>query len=188
MSEKKALDKVSVVWGRNMRGNEQRTDVVALLLVAALILGGCSSLPSSGLLNSAEEPIYGSLPSEKWQDKGKTYYRDGDYGLAEKAFRNAIEEDKNNAEAWLGLAASYDRLRRFDLADRAFKVVVKLVGHTPTVLNNLGYHYILLGDYAAARQTLAAARNADPKNPYISNNLALVDGGWAPTTYRPAGQ
>jgi Flp pilus assembly protein TadD len=56
------------------------------------------------------------------------------------------------------------------------------------VLNNLGYHYILLGDYAAARQTLAAARSADPKNPYISNNLALIDGGWTPTTYRPAGQ
>jgi Flp pilus assembly protein TadD len=169
-----------------MRKTEQRLTVVALL-AAALTLGGCSNLPS-GLLNSAEEPIYGSLPSEKWDDKGKTYYRDGEYGLAEKAFRKAIEEDKNNAEAWLGLAASYDRLRRFDLADRAYKVVVKLVGHTPTVLNNLGYHYILLGDYAAARQTLAAARSADPKNPYISNNLALIDGGWTPTTYRPAGQ
>jgi len=170
-----------------MRRDEQRTRVIALL-AAALTLGGCSSLPS-GLMDPAEEPIYGSLPSEKWQDKGKTYYRDGDYGLAEKAFRKAIEEDKNNAEAWLGLAASYDRLRRFDLADRAYKVVIKLVGHTPTVLNNLGYHYILLGDYAAARQTLSQARSADPKNPYISNNLALLDGGWNPTTtYRPAGQ
>jgi Flp pilus assembly protein TadD len=170
-----------------MRTVEIRQDVLALLVAAALMLGGCSSLPSA-LVDAAEEPIYGSLPSEKWQDKGKTYYRDGDYGLAEKAFRKAIEEDKNNAEAWLGLAASYDRLRRFDLADRAYKVVVKLVGHTPTVLNNLGYHYILLGDYAAARQTLAAARTADPKNAYISNNLALLDGGWTPTTYRPAGQ
>ena len=176
-----------VVWGSDMRTIEKRQNVLALLVSAALMLGGCSTLPS-GLLDSAEEPIYGSLPSAKWQDKGKTYYRDGDYGLAEKAFRKAIEEDKNNAEAWLGLAASYDRLRRFDLAERAYKVVVKLVGHTPTVLNNLGYHYILLGDYAAARQTLAAARSADPKNPYISNNLALVDGGWTPTTYRPAGQ
>jgi Flp pilus assembly protein TadD len=170
-----------------MRRNEQRTPVIALLMVV-LTLGGCSSLPS-GLSDAAEEPIFGSLPSEKWQDKGKTYYRDGEYGLAEKAFRKAIEEDKNNAEAWLGLAASYDRLRRFDLADRAYKVVIKLVGNTPTVLNNLGYHYILLGDYAAARQTLAQARSADPKNPYISNNLALLDGGWSPTTtYRPAGQ
>jgi Flp pilus assembly protein TadD len=167
-----------------MLRDEQRTQLIALL-AAALTLGGCSSLPSS-LLTPAEEPIYGSLPSEKWQDKGKTYYRDGDYGLAEKAFRKAIEEDKNNAEAWLGLAASYDRLRRFDLADRAYKVVVKLVGHTPTVLNNLGYHYILLGDYAAARQTLAQARSADPKNAYISNNLALIDAGWTPTTYKPA--
>jgi Flp pilus assembly protein TadD len=164
---------------------EKRLNVVGPLLSAALLLAGCGT-PPSNLLSPAEEPIYGSLPSEKWHDKGKIYYRDGDYGLAEKSFRKAIEEDKNNAEAWLGLAASYDRLRRFDLADRAYKVVIKLVGNTPTVLNNLGYHYILLGDYAAARQTLAAARSADPKNPYISNNLALIDAGWTPTSYKPA--
>jgi Flp pilus assembly protein TadD len=73
------------------------------------------------------------------------------------------------------LAASYDRLRRFDLADRAYKVVIRLVGNTPTVLNNLGYHHILKGDYVVARQTLVAAQSADPKNPFIRNNLSLLD-------------
>ena len=46
-------------------------------------------------------------------EKGQRHYRDGAFGLAEKNFRAAVEEKPANAEAWIGLAASYDRLRRF---------------------------------------------------------------------------
>jgi Flp pilus assembly protein TadD len=172
-----------------MDGASARLGRPALLLLAALTLSACSGMSSElpSLHPPVEEPIFGSLPSEKWLDKGKTYYRNGDYGLAEKAFRSAIEQDHNNAEAWLGLAASYDRLRRFELADRAYEVVVKLVGNTPAVLNNLGYHHILKGEYSVARRKLAAAQKGDPQNPYIQNNLTLVAEG-AAATYRPAGE
>src|SRR5262245_53808999 len=134
----------SCVWGNEMRMLANLAGSVALLLLAGA--GGCSGLPD-GFSHErfAEPPVYGMLPSEKALGKGKGYYRDGDYGLAEQAFRQATEEDHNSAEAWLGLAASYDRLRRFDHAERAYDVVVKLVGNTPTVLNNLGYHYLLAG-------------------------------------------
>ena len=153
-------------------------------LCVALLAAGCSGGPHDlELLTAAEPPIFGSLPSERALDKGKRYYRDGDYGLAEQSFRLAVEEDRNNAEAWLGLAASYDRLRRFDQADRAYKVLFKMVGQTPTVLNNRGYHYILRGDYASARQTLTAAQASDPGNPFIRNNIALLD--WE-STPKPA--
>lgn len=147
-----------------------------LLLGLSMLLGACSA-GSHDLetLAAAEPAVFGSLPSERALSKGKRYYRDGDYGLAEQSFRLAIEEDRNNAEAWLGLAASYDRLRRFDQADRAYNVLFKMVGQTPTVLNNRGYHYILRGDYTLARQTLAAAQAADPGNPFIRNNLVLLD-------------
>ncbi|MFM9848711.1 MAG: tetratricopeptide repeat protein [Hyphomicrobiaceae bacterium] len=146
------------------------------MLGLSTLLGACSAGPHDlETLTAAEPSIFGSLPSERALSKGKRYYRDGDYGLAEQSFRLAIEEDRNNAEAWLGLAASYDRLRRFDQADRAYNVLFKMVGQTPAVLNNRGYHYILRGDYALARQTLAAANAADPNNPFIRNNLALLN-------------
>jgi len=61
--------------------------------------------------------------------------------------------------------------------------LLKMVGQTPTVLNNRGYHYILRGDYASARQTLAAAQAADPGNPFIRNNLSLLE--WE-STAKPA--
>jgi tetratricopeptide (TPR) repeat protein len=101
------------------------------------------------------------------------------FGLAERYFRRAAEKAPGNAdrdaEAWLGLAATYDRLRRFDLADRGYAQVLKILGPTPEVLNNLGYSYLLRGDYRRARIKLAAARDRDPNNPYILNNLDLLD-------------
>jgi hypothetical protein len=41
--------------------------------------------------------------------------------------------------AWLGLAVAYHRLRRFDLADCAYHVLVSRVGYTPIVLNNFDF-------------------------------------------------
>jgi Flp pilus assembly protein TadD len=132
-----------------------------------------------------EDPIFGSLPAEKHVEMGRRYYQHGQYGLAEQSFRRAVEQDHNNAEAWLGLAASYDRLRRFDRAKQAYDALVKLVGRTPVVLNNLGYHYFLSGDRTRARETLIAALRSDPENEQIRDNLALVAGGKPPTDWNP---
>src|SRR5262249_54558622 len=44
----------------------------------------------------------------------------GDYGTAERYFRDAVEKAPRDATAWVGLAATYDRIGRFDLADRAY--------------------------------------------------------------------
>ncbi|NJM34566.1 MAG: tetratricopeptide repeat protein [Rhodomicrobium sp.] len=118
---------------------------------------------------------FGSAPEQLWLQKAKTAYRNGNYGLAERYYRQAIEERHQNAEAWLGLAASYDRLKRFDLADRAYDQLVQVAGHTPTVLNNLAYHQMLKGEFGAARQTLRTAAEKAPDNPYIRNNMDLLD-------------
>jgi Flp pilus assembly protein TadD len=105
---------------------------------------------------------------------GKKYYRSGHFGLAEKHFRAAVERAPRDAEAWVGLAASYDRLKRFDLADRAYAQAVGILGETPEILNNKGYSYMLRGEYARARKTLLAAQAMDPANPFIKNNLILL--------------
>jgi len=106
---------------------------------------------------------------------GKKQYRANNYGLAEKHFRLAVEKHPRDAEAWLGLAASYDRLRRFDLADRAYSQAVGILGPTVEILNNQGYSYMLRGDYKRAHATLAAARRKDPNNKYVLNNLRLLE-------------
>ena len=106
---------------------------------------------------------------------GKKYFRQGSYGLAERHFRKAVELHPRDAEAWVGLAAAYDRLKRFDLSDRAYAQAVRLVGPTPDIMNNQGFSYMLRGDYGRARAMLLAAQTKDPKNPYIANNIRMLD-------------
>jgi tetratricopeptide (TPR) repeat protein len=89
--------------------------------------------------------------------------------------RAAVEKHPRDAEAWIGLAASYDRLRRFDLADRAYGQAVGIVGPTVEILNNQGFSYMLRGDYKRAHAALAAAQRKDPGNKYVQNNLRLLE-------------
>jgi Flp pilus assembly protein TadD len=123
---------------------------------------------------SVEDDLLGSDPNDDLS-LGKKQYRAGNFGVAERYFRRASEMHPRDAEAWVGLAAAYDRLRRFDLADRAYAQVTAIIGPTAEVLNNRGYSYMLRGDYPRARSTLLAAASKDPKNPYIKNNLELLE-------------
>ena len=154
---------------------------LAALAALCLFTAGCETVWDASVEPTAElagdissDSSFGAAPEAHWLQKAKENYRDGNYGLAERFFRQAVEERHTNAEAWLGLAASYDRLKRFDHAERAYDALVKLAGYTPTVLNNLAYHQMLRGDLVSARRSLEAAHSADPGNPYIKNNMDLL--------------
>ena len=152
-----------------------------LIVLAAALLSACSGNRGSGgdaslVAGDDRKGLFTLVPkSEKPLAKAKLHFKNEDYGLAEKYFRQAVEEDSNQSVAWLGLAASYDRLRRFDLAARAYKVVVKQMGHTATVHNNLGYHHYLQGHLKKARKHFNAALAKDPGNPYVLNNLEMLE-------------
>jgi len=121
----------------------------------------------------AKPSLLGDDPHDDLQ-LAKKYFRTNAFGLAEKAFRTAVEKHPRDAEAWLGLAASYDRLHRFDLADRAYQEAIRIVGATVEILNNQGFSYMLRGDYARARKKLDEAAARDPANPYVAANLRLL--------------
>ena len=106
---------------------------------------------------------------------GKKYFRSNNFALAEKSFRAAVEKHPNDAEAWVGLGASYDRLRRFDLADRAYAQAERLIGRTVELLNDEGFSFMLRGDYARAKKLLEQAQAKDPANPYVQANLQLLN-------------
>jgi tetratricopeptide (TPR) repeat protein len=106
---------------------------------------------------------------------GKKYFRSNNFGSAEKSFRAAAEKHPNDAEAWVGLAASYDRLHRFDLADRAYAQAIRIVGATAEILNDQGFSYMLRGDYTRAHKVLQQAQAKDPSNPYVHANMQLLE-------------
>ncbi len=105
----------------------------------------------------------------------KKYFRSNNFGLAEKSFRTAAEKHPNDAEAWVGLAASYDRLHRFDLSDRAYSQAIHIIGPTAEILNDQGFSYMLRGDYERAHKKLQEAQAKDPSNPYVQANLQLLE-------------
>lgn len=148
----------------------------AALFLCCALLAACQPSAENRLLQESgltlEDPKF--YPSDDYLRMGKVHFRNGDYGLAEEKFRKAVEVTPKDAEAWLGLAASYDQLRRFELADAAYEKVLQLASQNATLLNNAGYSQLLRGELKSARRFLLRAFELEPENPYIVNNLQLL--------------
>ena len=155
---------------------------MVLMAPALLVLAGCQSIGqdlspvsasrSNGMETIADPAYY---PSENPAQLAVHYFDEGNFGLAERYFQDSVEKSPQNSAAWIGLAASYDRLGRFDLADRAYAAAWNLKGPTAELLNNQGYSYLLRGDISQAREKLRAAARRDPHNKIIANNLRLLE-------------
>ena len=145
-------------------------------MLLALPLGACQTISQSADL--VLETSRMDQPTDTLT--GKAQFREGNFGLAEAAFSRAVERDPGDAEAWLGLGASHDELRRFDLADRDYAQLERLTGRNAALLNNRGYSYLMRGNFAKARVDLAAAHRLDPDNVDIEGNLAAAVKGRRP--------
>jgi Flp pilus assembly protein TadD len=154
---------------------------ISMLLRAAgvvgltLLTGACSTF-------GFEEDVAATATAQPAPDLvkddvsiGKMHFANGHYGLAEMHFRRAVEATPGDAEGWLGLAASYDQLKRWELADRAYGQALKITGPTTALLNNRGYSYLLRGDLKRASQDLSAAAAQEPTNELIQMNLQALD-------------
>ena len=121
-------------------------------------------------------------PASTWAKEdtrlGWAHLLSGNYGLAEQHYRRAVEATRQNGSAWIGLAASYDRLGRFDLADLAYRHAIRLEGENYVILNNRGYSYPLRGDIRRGR-LLERALLLAPGDPTIANNIAVMEAGLA---------
>jgi Tfp pilus assembly protein PilF len=109
--------------------------------------------------------------------RARAHFVNGDFGLAEKYFRLAAQSSPQNGAAWVGLAACYDRLGRFDLSERAYKRATLLMGANAVILNNHGYSYMLRGRADEAQRLLYRALQMAPDNPTIANNIAVLNSG-----------
>jgi Tfp pilus assembly protein PilF len=148
---------------------------IAAIAAVALLSAGCQSQQNASLQEAGlmmEDP--GFYPSDRYLREGKVYFKNRNYGLAEQSFRKAVEVSPRDTEAWLGLAASYDHLRRFDLADKAYERVLQLSPQNATVLNNAGYSQLLRGDMKSARRFFLKAYELEPDNVFVQNNLRLL--------------
>jgi Flp pilus assembly protein TadD len=165
----------------------RRVSGAAACVACAITLGGCF-LTDTARTKAPETQFPSTTPTVE-RDADVQYYPSdeplrlaiehfnrGEYGLAQRYFQDAVEKAPKDASAWIGLAASYDHLARFDLADQAYGQAVRLAGETTPLLNNRGYSYLLRGNLVAARKDFLKAYAREPNNPIILNNLRLLDG------------
>lgn len=141
-------------------------------------LAACQT-PAQDLSAEAPVPTVDGSPvaSNELSRLGRQDLAAGNSGLAEQHFRDAIEKNRNDVSAWIGLAAAYDDLKRFDLADRAYAQAIKLQGETFDIVNNQGYSYLLRGDRTRALSRLRRAAEMQPDNSVVLNNLRLLESG-----------
>jgi Flp pilus assembly protein TadD len=146
--------------------------------VLALACAGCqSSIFGTGVAagtTGSLEDVY--ILSDEPAVVGRQQFERGNYGLAERYFRDAVEKTPGDLDSWIGLAASYDNLKRFDLADRAYMQAASLGGASAHLLNNQGYSYLLRGDLDRAGAVFRRALALDPQNPVVRNNLKILAG------------
>lgn len=102
---------------------------------------------------------------------GKRHLAAGKLGLAVEQFRAAVAKDRGAVAALNALASCYDRLGRFDLADRYYDQALALAPTDVQTLNNIGVSNLMRGRPARAATMLELARKAAPDDAQIAANL-----------------
>jgi len=172
-----------------MTGKIRLAAAAGLLMMA---IAGCQTNATDGVVRT-NEPSKGDVTSfgdtfdglktvsdvdyyasDQAVAEAKNQFRSENYGNAGALFYKATRLAPNDGVAWLGLAASCDRIRRFDLADLAYSRAFKLIGGTPEYYNNVGYSYLLRGKLQNARTNFLKAYELAPNDPTVANNLKLL--------------
>lgn len=157
-----------------------RVGLVAVGL-AILPLGGCTTTDMGGFsafgnhsADVAELPDLGNYTAEQALADARTHFRDGDFGYSAALYKKVVELEPKDPEGYVGLSASYDRLRRFDLSDRVYAALYAITGGTAQYYNNVGYSYMLRGNLTAALTNFRRAQSLAPDSIVVANNLQIL--------------
>ena len=161
-----------------MRFGAVRVGGIALAMAAGVMLAGCSSIVSSTFggnqLKVAEISNIGDYTADTALSEAKAHFRNNDFGYSAALYKRVVELSPKNPQGYVGLGASYDRLQRFDQADRVYASLYAISGGTAQYYNNVGYSYMLRGNLSAAVSNFRKAQKLDPDNVVIANNLQLI--------------
>ncbi len=148
--------------------------------LAVVPLAGCSTANlgagsfGSGALRVAEVPGIGDYTAERALAEARAHFRNNDFGHSAAFYKRVVELSPKDPEGYVGLGASYDRLRRFDLSDRVYAALFALGGGTAQYHNNVGYSHMLRGDLKTALTHLRKAEALAPGNAVVGNNLQIL--------------
>lgn len=144
------------------------------------MLSACSSSKlgasafGSNKLQVAEISDIESYTAEGALREARAHFRNRDYGHSAAFYQRAVELSPKDPEGYVGLGASYDRLRRFDLSDRVYAALYDLSGGSAQYYNNVGYSQMLRGNLKDALSNFRRAEKLDPGNVVVANNMQIL--------------
>ncbi len=144
-------------------------------LAVCVALGGCSTFDwpeIRSLVKFGDEVALSS--TDQALVRGREQFAQGNYGIAVDAFNAAVTFDPQSIRALNGLAASYDKLGRFDLAERYYASALDIDPESAVTLNNAGYSQLLQGNLEEALKLFEVAARYGPDNPLIAANTELA--------------
>jgi hypothetical protein len=154
--------------------------LMMVLLTAALpgcvSIGGGTESPSGIETRQSQDPYAA----------GKAYFARKQYGLALAEFRQSLRQHPRAPRDLNAVAACYDQMLRFDLADRYYDLALSIEPNSVETLNNVGYsHYRRSQEgygveyLVTAQAYLARASALAGKNPVVTANLDMVSAAMA---------
>lgn len=109
--------------------------------------------------------------------EGMAQFTLGNVGLAQESFRKALREDPGNVDAMLGLAASYDRMGRPDLARKQYELALAAQPKDPQIYAQFAQSLHQQGEASEAARVTAeiAAISVAPETPVaVPRSVAVL--------------
>lgn len=144
-------------------------------LLAAALLGGCSSAPvADGRLQIVpfERTRHAMGRAEAMYQTGRYYQGQVRYTHAIEAYRKALAENPDHVDALNALAVAHASLGQHAEAEQAFQQAIALAPDAAYLYNNLGYAYLRAGRIEEGQVALARALDLAPDNARYTANFA----------------
>jgi Flp pilus assembly protein TadD len=155
-------------------GHALKTGVAATAATAALFNSSAAEAKASGLKAQADalraaaaerqaqhKPAAVSLDAN--YDTAKGLLASGDIAGAMAGFRRVLAAEPQSVDAMNGLAITYDRMGRHDVARGWYEAALAVKPDAGSVLSNLGYSLYLQGEYREAIPFLHAALRSNDR-------------------------
>jgi len=111
--------------------------VKGLLVAASFAAAGCAAAPNGVEIRPIADPSSKLRPGADGLADAKGQLAVGNVGLALEGFRKVARDYPDNAEAFAGMAACYEAMRRFDLAEMKYQAALALAPHNTALLAKL---------------------------------------------------
>jgi type IV pilus biogenesis/stability protein PilW len=146
--------------------NREIKFVCVILMVFAMLAGGCSS-----------SPVVSEGDSNYHNTMGRAFLNEGKLPLAYVEFQKAIKIDPNDKDANYNLGLTSFQLEDYENSKKYFLKATALAPDFPDAHNNLGVVYMQLGQWKEAaesfRRALANPLYRTPELAFYSLGMAL---------------